>query len=153
MDGGGLALAALPIWMMRTQLRARIPGGECADQPHRRDDVQVEHGRPVRGLRGRPAVTNASADVVDEDVDAPELRFDAADDRFAAVVPGQVPERDNCLAAAASDDRCRLLGPFPVAAVDGDDGAFAGEGRGDRPPDSAGAPGNESPLAVKLEIH
>ena len=122
-------------------------------RPHRAPEVDVVGLLPdlVGILDG--AADGGIAGIVDENVQAPEVRRGVVDEAFDVLAPAHVGDAREHLAAGCLDRRLRLVeGPL-AARADRDPGPFPGELHRNRLAEAEARGGHRGNLVIQSEIH
>src|ERR1043166_3627147 len=105
---------------------------------------------PLRVGHAHEQAVAGEPGVVDQDVDAPELRERVGERRVHRLAPGDVRGERLRVPAAVADRLRRGLGPLAVSREDRHRGAARGERARDREPDPGGPAGDERRLLLQL---
>ena len=137
--------------------RARLAGfprmlDEGADKQERTGDIRRHHGVPVAFRHVGQHLHRLLAGIVDQDIDAAEMRDRLRDQIGRALARRDVGLAGDSLAAGRPDRLGDRFGGLPVAVVVADDiGAGLAEAPGDAGADAAARAGDDGGVAGKVE--
>ena len=151
-----LASPRMP-WMedtltMRPRRRSTMPGSTARQKAAAPVEVGRDDAVPVLGRELEEGPPDEDAGVVDEDVDGPELAFDATDAFLREAPRGDVAGNGEAAAAGGGDAARRLLELGGRARDERDAGALLGEAQRDGAADAAAGAGDEHGAVLKLHL-